>query len=376
MIILKSKLNYPYIYLLIEPNIVLVYQFHTTKHLTSEDLNKGGLFEVYEINHSDEFEQFLHKEHQLIEGSSLWLSQNDMDEIVEAINRQIHFYRQSSNSVEYLPKQQEATHIVMSESAAGSLRVGLPGPKTVIGIPDSFSIGPLWKLHEKTGQNFRNEWLYENINTEQDDYEAQQKFNNTLLQIEDISNDAPIYIWYGENADEQTGLRFILYLLREKTNNIYLMNSTKHYERFFSIDDQQHCYHTGQMGAEVLENLLIMSEENLPISQKEYREFLKDWEQLSETKDVLRLWTGDEIIGLREDYYDSFILETIEKLHHMNKNREFIKVGSVIFEVLQHSKEYFNIFFLEYRIRHLVYSGLLELKGIPKSMGHYSVKIR
>jgi hypothetical protein len=32
--------------------------------------------------------------------------------------------------------------------------------------------------------------------------------------------------------------------------------------------------------------------------------------------------------------------------------------------------------FLEYRIRHLVYTGVLELKGIPKSMRHYSVKLR
>ncbi len=35
-----------------------------------------------------------------------------------------------------------------------------------------------------------------------------------------------------------------------------------------------------------------------------------------------------------------------------------------------------NIFFLEYRIRYLVYSGGFELKGIPKSMHHYSVKLR
>ncbi|TQR38069.1 DUF3658 domain-containing protein [Brevibacillus brevis] len=33
-------------------------------------------------------------------------------------------------------------------------------------------------------------------------------------------------------------------------------------------------------------------------------------------------------------------------------------------------------FFLEYRIRHLIYSGVLELKGIPKSMRHYSIRIR
>jgi hypothetical protein len=32
--------------------------------------------------------------------------------------------------------------------------------------------------------------------------------------------------------------------------------------------------------------------------------------------------------------------------------------------------------YLEYRLRHLIYNGILELKGIPKSMRHYSVKLR
>ncbi|WP_425467619.1 hypothetical protein [Psychrobacillus soli] len=38
--------------------------------------------------------------------------------------------------------------------------------------------------------------------------------------------------------------------------------------------------------------------------------------------------------------------------------------------------EFVGIFFLEYRIRYLIYTGFLELKGIPKSEWHYSVKKR
>ncbi|WP_429469390.1 DUF3658 domain-containing protein [Neobacillus sp. B4I6] len=33
-------------------------------------------------------------------------------------------------------------------------------------------------------------------------------------------------------------------------------------------------------------------------------------------------------------------------------------------------------FYLEYRIRHLIYSGFLELKRIPRSIRFYSVKLR
>jgi hypothetical protein len=32
--------------------------------------------------------------------------------------------------------------------------------------------------------------------------------------------------------------------------------------------------------------------------------------------------------------------------------------------------------FLEYRIRHLIFSGILEIKGNSKSMRYYSVKLK
>lgn len=50
--------------------------------------------------------------------------------------------------------------------------------------------------------------------------------------------------------------------------------------------------------------------------------------------------------------------------------------GTVIDETVKKMDESANVFFLEYRIRHLIYSWVLELKGIPKSMRHYSVKLR
>lgn len=72
-----------------------------------------------------------------------------MKQMVEEINKHI----QKNRHLKGVGNQIGAVHIVNSESAAGSLRVGLERPKTVIGFPDSFSIGPLWKLDEKIGQS-------------------------------------------------------------------------------------------------------------------------------------------------------------------------------------------------------------------------------
>lgn len=45
--------------------------------------------------------------------------------------------------------------------------MGLERLKVVTGLPESSSIGPLWKLDEEAGQRVQNEWLYEYINYEQ-----------------------------------------------------------------------------------------------------------------------------------------------------------------------------------------------------------------
>ncbi|GAB0166565.1 hypothetical protein LSPCS325_00020 [Lysinibacillus sp. CTST325] len=253
-----------------------------------------------------------------------------------------------------------------SESAAGSVRVALAPPKHVIGFPDGFSIGPLWKLEEKRGQTFRYNWLFQNINDGQEDV-YQNKFTNTLREIEDISNHVPIYIWYGNNADEQCGLRFFLYLLRDKSNEIFLINTTEH--------SKANCA-TSHLSSQQLAQLFINIEEKKPLTIQDRRIFKNEWETLSQTNDILRLWINNEIKGVPENYFDPLIIETIERLHNEQTTKDFIKTGIVIAELLPLIEAFPSVFFLECRIRFLVYSGVLALKGIPKSMRHYSVKLR
>ena len=63
-------------------------------------------------------------------------------------------------------------------------------------------------------------------------------------------------------------------------------------------------------------------------------------------------------------------------MHNKQESKDFIKAARVIGEILGHMDEMISDSFLEFRIRHLVYHGVFELKGIPKSMRHYSVKLR
>lgn len=195
---MKTKVDDPFIYFFAEPNVVFVYRIETQEYVTMSDFIDGQhKFETFEINHEDDFEAFDRREIRPIEGRGFFINQDGMNEMVEEINKHI----QKVRKVKDLENQLDAVHLVASEWAAGSLRVGLEGPKTVIGFPDTFSIGPLWKLNEKVGRSFRKEWLLENINYELDDYENDNKVSNTLREIEDVADHTAIYIWYGNNAD-------------------------------------------------------------------------------------------------------------------------------------------------------------------------------
>lgn len=357
MILIKTKVNDPFIYLLAEPNIVFVYRIEAQGYITMSDFMDGlHKCETFEISHEDDFKAFDHRESQPIEGRGFFINQDDMNEMIEKINKQI----QKGRQIKGLGEQLGALHLVTSESAAGSLRVGLEGPKTVIGFPDSFSIGPLWKLDEDVGRSFRKEWLYDNINYEYD--EDENKITNTLREIEDIANHTPIYIWYGNNANEQTALRFYLYLLRGKTNEIFLVNTAE--------------LNTGKMDAKSFRLFFENGKDNTPLSDSRRIQFHREWEKLSQTKEVLRVWRNDEIQAVLEHYYDPLILERLGKLHDEQDTKDFIMTGSLLGEIIDRRDVDIDLFFLEYRIRYLVYSGVLELKGIPKSMRHYSVKLR
>jgi hypothetical protein len=101
-----------------------------------------------------------------------------------------------------------------------------------------------------------------------------------------------------------------------------------------------------------------------------------EWLDLSGTDEVLRIWENGGIKSAQEDYYDSFIIDIVKNLHTEYGSKDFIKASRVIGEALGRSEQIISDAFIEYRLRHLIYKGVFEIKGIPKSMRHYSVKLK
>ncbi len=371
---MKTKANHPFIYFFIEPNVVFVYNIKTQNYLTASELVSVAEWETFELNHEDEFARFDHEESKPLEGRVYLMKQDDRNIMLKEINKQIQKHRNLSNINKELSK---SFHIVSSESAAGSLKVGLDQPKNVIAFPDLFSIGPMWKLEEKVGQTFRYEWLFENINSSENDDEYENKFTNALLEIEGIPDQVPIYIWYANNADEQSGVHFIVHLLRDRVNEVFLLHSTDLYNTYISRkDDAQSVFHTSQIRPKNLKSIFERFKPLIPLSTKDRIQMQRKWRTLGQSKEILRLWCNEDLISVPEDHYDPLIVNTLKQLHNEQVNKDFIKAGRVIGEIVIQMDGMISDFFLEYRIRHLIYSGVFELKGIPKSMNHYSVKLR
>lgn len=345
---METSMHYPFIYFFYDTNQVLVYRIQALEYITIAEVMREGEWQGYELKPSESFTAFHHEQSTPQQGWSFFMGQEELYQLVEIINDYIQQVITTASA--------QMVHIVCSESAAGSLRATLAPPKYVIGFPEDLSIGPLWKLDEKRGQAFRDEWLRENINDGMDDFVNRNKLMNTIREIQDIPSNLQIYIWCGYNAEEQCGIRFLLYLLRDKTNEVVLINTGE--QRAINHQWNMEMYDIKRMSA------------------KERLIFQQQWESLAQTKDVCRLWLHRQIQAVQENYYDNLIMSTIEQLHKEQGGTDFIQTGEFISELLTRMDAPPNIFFLEYRIRYLVYSGVFELKGIPKSMHHYSVKLR
>ena len=205
--------------------------------------------------------------------------------------------------------------------------------------------------------------------------EYEQRITKTLEEIDTIPGNVPIIIWTGENAEEQTAMRYFMYLLREKPNDVLLINTSLASQELFTTNDHQHFHHTAMIYPEKLKE---MYEKNVSkrLSPSERSHFQKEWMALSESKAVLRIWQNREITFVNENHFDSLIMTTIQKLHAEQGHKDFILAAKIIGEVLGLLEGGVFDAFLEYRIRELVYNGVLEIKGIPKDMRSYSVRVK
>jgi hypothetical protein len=277
-------------------------------------------------------------------------------------------------------------HILFGASPAGSLKVALKKMGTkeekVLSFWDMFSIGPVWRLHETSGEESRFDWIKTVMNDKYEEFQDyKQQFQNTVHQIMSISEDVPITIWVAENAHEQTGLRYVLHLLKNKPNEIQVINSTELYaEHFHQPDISYTVLHTGEIPPEKLQVIYRQSKSNSLLSQQKRENLEQEWLGLAENKKTLRIWRDGRIICVDVDYYDQYIIAKAKELQIKRQQKretdDFMKSARIIGEVLGHLDQYVGDSFLEYRLRKLIEEGIFQVRGSMKAMRFYSVRLK
>lgn len=278
----------------------------------------------------------------------------------------------------------QQVHILFGDSEAGTVKLvlkdmGVYPVEKVISFWELFSIGPIERLHEMDGQEARFQWMKKVLNDEDGNFQDyQQRFYNVVNQINSIPKNVPMTIWVADNAHDQTGLRYVLYLLKNTPNEIKVINTTKAYaEHFHRSDVLYTALRTGEISTEKL-RVIYEQSHSRSLSRHEREELEKEWMDLAETKETLRIWRNGKIKNVRENYYDQYMINMAKKLQ-IERGQEqesvpFMKSARLIGDVIGHLDQYIGDSFFEYRLRKLIEKGVFEMEGHLKAMRDYSVR--
>jgi hypothetical protein len=141
-----------------------------------------------------------------------------------------------------------------------------------------------------------------------------------------------------------------------KLNEIFVFNAGEVCSKRFNLPDRSIDYlHTGEIPPEKLKAILAKMEEEGTVSSQARQQLEHEWLALAEHHEVLRVWDGEKIVNVHAHYFDSNLLETVEKLHQYKANHDFIKAARVIGEALAYCGQYIGDTYFEYRLRYLIY---------------------
>ncbi|WP_258394643.1 DUF1835 domain-containing protein [Paenibacillus sp. MDMC362] len=266
-------------------------------------------------------------------------------------------------------KRQTHVHIVFSLSEAGSLKVALSKvgkreESRVVAFNDWFSVGPITELNTKEGQLRRRMWLMEHDRDSYylDSINQEHQIERMIDTLKNIPENKTVVIWCGDNAHDQTGLRFAMHLLRERKSPVHVVNVTEILTE------------TGQGNAPIAQALVERDNyidivrnysEGIPLNSDLRKRYESEWMELAGQEDLLRLWEEGKVMGCQEDKLDGVIVKSVMELLDKHHPDDLVNVGEVVTKLLEISQQRISYSFIMYRIWCLVSDGVLTFKGQP-----------
>ena len=289
----------------------------------------------------------------------------------------VHNYQLQANGLQIY------VHLVFSLSDAGSLKVtlrkiGKHEICQVIAFNDLFSVGPISDIDTTIGQQNRLFWMMEYDL----DFRYGQHFNqesvlaNVVKAVKSIPENKTIVIWCTDNAHDQTGLRFVLHLLRERKQLVNIVNLTELFNKT-GLHNKEGVipYFSGLIDREHFQLMATEYYEGIPLDFSQRRMYESEWLVLSEKNHVLRLWEENTVKGREESALDKVIIRSVVELKQEQDENGFIMAGSVVTRVFDTSHQFVGYSFVCYRIWILINQGILEFSGLPGDLHQFSVKL-
>ncbi|MEK5163599.1 DUF1835 domain-containing protein [Paenibacillus sp. FSL R5-0527] len=272
-------------------------------------------------------------------------------------------------------------HIVIGDSFAGSMKQALKGlgweeAHKLIVLRENYAIGPLADLDSPAGRTARSEWFGDNIMNGLEAYSTYEDEYMVLLgKLEQIPEQAELVVWTTRNACEQAGMRYALHLLRHKPNPLSVYDACAICEALYNRPDAITRYrHSGELPPSKLQAALVRMDGSGRLSGTDIAKLIEEWRAIAEQTGTLRIWRDGAVIGVPADYYDSYLLDKLDRLKPPAGDRGFLRSARLIGEALGYCEQYVGDEYFEYRLRTLIYNGVLEIKGVPAAMRFYSVR--
>ncbi|NEW08525.1 DUF1835 domain-containing protein [Paenibacillus sp. SYP-B3998] len=264
----------------------------------------------------------------------------------------------------------DVIHMSFGDSAYGNLKYVFQKSKEhqneqIICINEDFSIGPLYKLESEEGMQERKQWLKQLLtqtgsvsDTDYLDWIETTLKNNLQVAI-GIPNNSKVILWHGDNTSDEIGLRFVAFLLQNKSIQFETVNVTV-YSRYigFTVRDLQNkevpdvIRSLGEMPPNLILDALQMKKS---VSNIKIEILINDWKEWSQTKGILRILLDGKVVAVSEDYYDASILE--------NTPNEYQRASYVVGEVMGKIEQCIGDTYLTFRVQQLIQQRKLSYQG-------------
>lgn len=272
-------------------------------------------------------------------------------------------------------------HIVCGDSFAGGMKQALRGlgwaeTHKLIVLRENYATGPLGQLDFPEGRAARSSWFRENITEYMTvSYDYEEEHTKLLNTLEQIPKQAEVVIWTSSNASEQTGLRLAVHLLGSRDNPIIICDACSICEELFNRPEASITYrHSGEIPSDKLKEALLRIQDSSILTPDDIARLKREWQEISEQSHALRIWQDHAVLEVPADYFDAYLLEKLDSLNPPAGSDGFLKSARLIGEALGYCEQFVGDAYFEYRVRELIYSGILEIKGVPAAMRFYSIR--